>query len=130
MGGESASKALYMFAHIVSPPKGGHFTMCRIATTDGWSWQVRSLCPLVRDRPRSAGRAQLEELRALGAERQVRMRLEFAEEPAECDVGIRRGVLIGKEQDQMLRQKRSNRVRFLRPAFSRRSRESPHRATP
>jgi hypothetical protein len=44
--------------------------------------------PLVGDRTCSPGRAQLEELRPLGTEREVRMGFERAEEPAEGDVFV------------------------------------------
>ena len=51
---------------------------------------------------------------ALDIEIQIRVGFELAEQPAECEMFIRRRVLAGEEQDLMLHQKRMNPFRVLR----------------
>ena len=54
-----------MFAHIVSPPTGGHLSMFRIDMIDGLAWKVRSLCHSSAIPPRLAAHS----LRQFGVDR-------------------------------------------------------------
>ncbi len=59
--------------------------------------------PLVGDAARAVHGTQLEELRALTLELEVRVRLQVAEQPSERDVLVGGEVLLGKEQHEVVR---------------------------
>ena len=58
-GSLSSSNALYMLAHIVSPPTCGQRTMLRMAKIEGSAWKVRSLCHSSAIPPRVAASSKI-----------------------------------------------------------------------